>query len=158
VWAWLAGAMLMGCPGTTPEQSEAELYVAQLDPILQENGLVGDIVLMLAADLHDSKLESGAARARWEGDVVPLADHLRDQAAAVQAPAGWAQHHRELVEIWTTRADAYHDASDAIRLGDPERWRAARQRADAAKLREEAWFQDVNRVLAAYGRGVDQFP
>jgi hypothetical protein len=154
----LAVVFLFACTPTNSGANDAALYVAELEPLVRENGLVADAMLHLAADVHDGRADGSLARERWDRDIVPLADHLRDQAAAVQPPAAWAQHHKDLVDIWTYRADAYHDASEAVTLADAERWKLARQRADAAKLREETWFQEVNKRLADYDMAVDQFP
>lgn len=157
-WWSLGLVLLVGCPQANSGANDAALYVAELEPLVRENGLVADTMLHLAADVHDGRADGSVALQRWERDIVPLADHLRDQAAAVQPPPAWAQHHKDLVDIWTTRADAYHDAAEAVQLADAERWKLARQNADAAKLREETWFQEVNKRLADYNISLDQFP
>lgn len=157
-WSVLGLVSLVACPAADSGSKDAALYVAELEPLVRENGLVADTMLHLAADVHDARADGPIVRQRWERDVVPLADHLRDQAAAIQPPPAWAQHHKDLVDIWTTRADAYHDAGEAVALADAERWKLARQNADAAKLREETWFQEVNKRLAGHNMSVDQFP
>lgn len=150
--------LLLACTPAPPGADAARAYADALEPLLEENGHVADRLLYVAADVYNGKADAAAARAAWEDDVVPLAEHLRDQAVLVQAPPDWAPSHQTLVEIWTQRAESYRDISEAIDLGDPEVWKKARSTANDAKLREEAWFRDTNQRMQAYGITLDQFP
>lgn len=151
VWASLAGC------SPSPEQAAARAWSDDLAPVLAENGLVWQRVLETAADVHDGRADTDAAYATWKRDIVPLTEHVRDQAALVQAPNAWVLDHATLVEVWSVRAGAYRDLSVALDQGDTERWRNARARADKAKLDEEAWFQATNEKLRPYGLTLDQY-
>lgn len=150
-------ALLLACT-PDPLAVEARQYVVDLDPILQENGLVAERLLIQAAAAYDGKVQPRDTRLAWTADIVPLAEHLRDQAVAVQAPASWTQDHKELVDIWTRRADGYRDLAESVDTGDPALFKDGRAKADNAKVDEETWFRDTNARLEPFGLYVDQFP
>lgn len=135
-----------------------QTYAQSLEPLLDENGLVADRLLETAAAVYNGTAASTEVKLAWVQDIVPLAEHLRDQAVLVQPPVEYAEDHRQLVEIWSTRADAYREIGDALVSGDLEQWKKGREQADDAKLREEAWFRATNEKLQPHGVSLDQFP
>jgi hypothetical protein len=153
---WIA-VLLLAC-GPDPTNVAARTYADSLQPLLDENGLLALHLLDAAADVHDAKATSEQTRVTWETDIVPLAEHLRDQALIVDAPPDWAADHKGLTDIWTARADAYREISEAIAQGDGELWKRGREEADTAKLAEETWFQRANERLGPAGVTLDQFP
>ena len=155
----LAIAMTLagGC-GAPPEAKESRDWVEDLQPVLAENGLVWERMLMTAADVHEGKRDADGTALAWNQDLVPLVEHVRDEAALIQPPNGWATEHAALVAVWAQRAESYRDLSVALRQGDTERWRNARPRADKAKLDEEAWFRTTNDKLRPLGITLDQYP
>ena len=151
-------SLLAGCPQPGATTGPAHTYAQSLEPLLDENGLVAERLLETAAEVYNGKAASAEVKLAWAQDVVPLAEHLRDQAVLVQPPVEYADDHKQLVEIWSTRADAYREIADALRSGDMDQWKKGREQADDAKLREEAWFRATNEKLSAHGVALDQFP
>lgn len=141
-----------------PQALAARQYLVDLDPLLLENGLVAERLLVQAGAVHDAKAQPKDTYQAWSTDIVPLAEHLRDEAAALNAPPEWLDAHKDLVAIWSTRADGYRDIDEAVEIGDPKLFKQGRDQADTAKLREESWFRDTNARLETYGLYVDQFP
>lgn len=146
-----------GC-GTPPEATDGRDWVEDLQPVLAENGLVWERMLRTAADVHEGKGDADVTALAWNQDLVPLVEHVRDEAALIQPPNAWATDHAAIVAVWAARAEAYRDLSVALRQGDTERWRNARPRADKAKLDEEAWFRTTNDKLRTLGITLDQYP
>lgn len=153
----LALGAIGGC-ASPPETVDARDWADDLTPVLVENGLVWERMLTTAAAVHDGNLDVDGAITAWDRDLVPLAEHVRDQAALVQAPNAWAADHAALVAVWAARAESYRDLSVALRQGDTERWRNARANADKAKLDEEGWFRATNEKLRSLGVTLDQYP
>ena len=154
--ALFAIALLPAC--VSPVARTAPAYVAEIAPLLQENGLLAERVLVVAAKVHDGKLEVGDAAIAWRDEIVPLAVELSDNAALCAPPVEWSTRHAELVDIWTDRAQAYDHLATAMSEADVERWNAARAASDDAKLREEAWFKAVNAEIAPTRITLDQLP
>lgn len=155
---WSIFLVLSGCLTPDPAAVEAQGYVASVDPLLHENGFVADVLLRTAAKTYDGTAKPEETRATWSNDIVPLTEHLRDQATLVAAPPAWVSDHENLIDIWTERADAYRHIADAVESGDPDLFQKGREQAYNAKLREETWFRDVNKRLEPYHLVVDQFP
>ena len=148
---------LLACGRRAPDPDHA-LYVRQLTPLLDDNGLLAERMLRAAAELHAGRATSAQALERWRDEVVPLAHHLHDQASLVQPPDPWVAPHERLTGIWETRATGYQLVLDGVEMGDESRFKRGRALADRAKLDEESWFQDANASLLAHGLLIDQFP
>jgi hypothetical protein len=133
-------------------------YLDELDPLLQENGLLAERVLTLAAQIYNDSARPEQIADSWGRSVVPIAEHLADQASFVEPPQSYAQAHAEIVQIWGDRAVAYRSLSEAIQTGDTDAWNAARNSADAVKLREERWFDTLNERVGPTGLIVDPYP
>jgi hypothetical protein len=149
---WLAACAL------DPDSRAAADYVTRLQPVLFENAELADEVLSLSSQVYEKKIPSDKLEQSWDADIVPLAEHLHDQASFVEPPPGWGESHAQLVAIWGDRASAYRSLGRAIHDGDTERWRQARELADGVKLREEEWFRTTNQRLVSYRLVVDPFP
>ncbi len=150
--------LLASCAQFNPALREDRAYVRALMPLLQDNALLSERVLVEAAAIYNEKSEPEKLGDTWAAEIVPLAEHLHNQSAFVQAPETWTEHHGELVDIWGDRARAYRTLADAIATADDEQWRTARDLADGVKLAEEKWFQSANERLTPNGLAVDQFP
>lgn len=154
----LSLTFLVAC-ATDPRQAAATRYLQVLQPLMLENSMLADRVLVQAAAVYN---ESGGPKQvadAWEGEIVPLAEHLADQASLVQPPTDYAARHGELVTIWVDRAAAYRALSEAIRSGEAEAWNPARRDAESAKIREENWFNQLNETVTPLGIPlVDQYP
>lgn len=153
---WLP--LLASCTGSDPNRAEAIAYAKSLAPLLDENALIADRLLDVASSIHDDPPPSAEVRTAWSQDLVPMAEHLRDQSLFVSAPPSWSAPHKELAAVWSARADAWRDIAEAMDVGDLDLWRQGREKADTAKLGEEAWFQKSNEKMGAYGVVLDQFP
>ncbi len=160
--------LTMACLPQSQDQLDAADYARQLDPLLHENSLLATQVLHVAAEVYNASPSgdqptapdavSTAARLSWSREIVPLAGHLQDQASLLQPPSPWAGRHRELVDIWSLRADAYRSLDEAMLLADDVKWQESRRMSNQAMLDEESWFSEVNEQVAAYGIVIDQFP
>lgn len=151
----LTTSSLFGCG---PLDSSANTYLDQLDPLIVENAILAERVLVLAAGLYNEEAEPARVAEAWEGEIVPLAEHLHAQASVVIAPTEWAPQHNQLVGIWSSRAEAYRDIAIAVETGDEARWKGATGKARQVKLDEEEWFRSVKNELSLRGLTVSQFP
>lgn len=154
----LLSLALTGCTEPSPMARTAPDYATDLEPLLYENGLLAQQVLFEAAAVYNGAASPEEVYTTWTDTVVPLARHLADQAIVASPPEPWAARHETLVSAWSDRADAYQGLHLAIEQGDPDAWKAARKKADDAKLREEEWFRSVNQELAPLGIALDQYP
>ena len=148
---------LSSCVNPAPSIDNAT-YVVSLHPLLHENSLLAQRMLETAADVHAEKADGARAAETWRTDIVPLAQHLHDQAGLVNVPGPWVDAHGQLVTIWGSRAEGYALILEGIERGDAQRWKRGRSLADKAKLEEETWFQTTNKRLAPENLSIDQFP
>ena len=145
--------LLVGCA-----DSATTTYAEQLDPLLYENTVLNDQLLNIAGGIYNDKVDSQKTAELFRSDVIPIAQHLAHQAAAVQAPEQWAASHAELVDIWSQRAKSYREISEALWLVDAERFSNAQVGLDKAAREEEAWFADMRQELGKKGVALSQFP
>ena len=138
--------------------SSTSTYAEQLDPLLYENTVLNDQLLNVAGGIYNDTVDSQRTAELFRSDVIPIAQHLAHQAAAVQAPEEWAASHAELVEIWAQRAHSYRELSEALWLVDAERFSNAQVALDKAAREEETWFADIRQKLAKQGVALNQFP
>jgi hypothetical protein len=154
----LLSLALAGCAGLSPASSSTTVYLSELQPLLQENSLLAERVLFQAAAIYNEAAKPEQIANAWSAEIVPLSEHLANQAGFVSAPEPWSANHAELVEIWTDRAVAYRNLVEAIKTADADQWNTARAQADDVKLAEEKWFDALNEKLAPQGLVVDQYP
>ena len=152
------GLGLVACAALSPETRDTHRYVKELQPLLVENGHLASRVLSLAARVYNDQGAPDDLAATWTDEVVPLAEHLHQQAQFLQPPEPWAARHQELVDIWGDRAMAYRTLSEALVLADPDAWKKGRAEATEVKLREEEWFKGANLTLAPMGIQLDPMP
>ncbi len=138
----------------SPTARSAPAYVAELAPLLQENGLLAERVLEAAAAAHNGTTDAAALEDAWQHEITPLSEHLRDHAMLAEPPV----RHADLVDLWSDRAEAYRALTEALADGDLTSWQAARATADQVKLREEEWFKTTNVELASTWVSLDQYP
>ena len=149
---------LGGCAGLDPASSSTTVYLSELQPLLQENSLLAERVLFQAAAIYNEAAKPEQVANTWSLEIVPLSEHLANQASFVTAPDPFGARHAELVKIWSDRAVAYRNLGEAIKTADAEQWNDARKQADDVKLREEKWFDGLNEQLAPQGLVVDPYP
>jgi hypothetical protein len=153
----LATLMLLSCASTPGDATTG--YLTSLQPVLQENGLLVERVLIQAAIVYNNdSLRPETVADVWNHEIAPLAEHVYNQASFVQPPPEYAAAHKELVEIWGDRASSYRSLGEAVQQGDIEAWNQARSLAESVKLREEKWFDRLNEGLASSGLIVDPYP
>ncbi|MBA2322245.1 MAG: hypothetical protein H0V89_13955 [Deltaproteobacteria bacterium] len=150
--------LLAAACAVDPAAQDAHAYVSRLQPALIENGFLADRLLGLSARIYNKQADAATLDATWRSEIVPLAEHLHDQASFVAAPSDWTKAHADLVDIWGDRAQAYRSLGRAIDEGDKAAWNEARELADSVKLREEEWFRTTNQRLSAHDLLVDAFP
>lgn len=150
--------VLSGCNQLDPATTATTDYLNLLQPLLQENSLLAERVLFQAAGIYNEATKPSQVATAWTSEIVPLAEQLHHQASFVVAPEAWSQRHSGLVDIWGERATAYRNLGEAIRLGDAALWNDSRKKADAVKLAEEDWFNDLNRAVGPLGLVVDPYP
>ena len=154
----LGAALFSGCDRFDPQVAEDRAYVRLLIPILQDNALLSERILIEAAAVYNKTSEPEKLATSWNQEIVPLAEHLHSQASFAKPPESWTSQHGELVDIWGDRAQAYRALSDAIGTADDSQWQASRDLADGIKLAEEKWFASTNARLDQSRLSVDQFP
>jgi hypothetical protein len=138
-----------GCGPLSPDVQEANRYLKQLQPLLIENSHLASQVLNLAADSYNEKGDAESLAESWATQVVPLAEHLHHQTAALPAEGAWSMRQTDLVEIWGNRAQAYRGLSESLAVADRAAWTTSVAKANAVQLDEEVWFKQTNKALAA---------
>lgn len=150
-----AALLLPGCASTNDETTQ---YLTALQPLLQENGLLAERVLLQSAKIYNDAVKPEQVSDAWVHEIVPLAEHLHNQSSFVAPPPSYAQTHADLVLIWGDRALAYRNLGEAINTGNTDEWNKARELANQVKLREERWFDTLNAALAPSNILVDPYP
>ncbi|MEQ1565699.1 MAG: hypothetical protein ABMA64_08680 [Myxococcota bacterium] len=146
---------LGGCAGTDDETTQ---YLSQLQPLLQENGLLAERVLLQSAKIYNEAVKPDQVAEAWITDIVPVAEHLHNQSSFVTPPSSYAQSHADLVLIWGDRALGYRNLGEAIQTGNTDEWNKARDLIRDVTLREEKWFDTLNTALAPSKIMVDPYP
>ena len=142
----------------SPTARTAPAYISELAPLLQENGLLAEQVLVVAAGVHNKTMSEADAAAAWSADLTPLAEHIRNHADLTEVPIEWSGRHVQLVDVWSDRAEAYRALTEALRDGDRASWLVARGIAEEVKVREERWFNEVNNDLRPLRITLDPYP
>ena len=151
-------AMVLAC-GTDPVAGDAATYTAAMQSTLEANRELANEFLQVAALIHKREIDDAGIVQRWNKDIISMAEDLTDQANTVQpaTPALQAPH-ASLVLSWTDRADSYKEMKEAYESNDSDAFEDAWQKNVEAKITEEQYFDDVNRVLGPYGYRLEQFP
>lgn len=155
---WTSLPFVIGLLGCASSDDATTQYLAQLHPLLHENGLLAERVLLQAAKVYNDQVKPDSVAEAWTEEIVPLAEHLQNQASFVAAPAPYTQVHLDLTAIWGDRALAYRNLAEAIQSGSTDEWNKATALASDVKLREEKWFDTLNTSLAALNLSVDPYP
>lgn len=155
---WTSLPFVIGLFACSTGDDATAQYLNQINPLLHENGLLAERVLLQAAKVYNDAVKPDQVAEVWVDEIVPLAEHLQNQASFVEPPAEHMQTHQELVAIWRDRAVAYRNLGEAIQSGSTDEWNKATALASDVKLREEKWFDTLNTALAESGRTVDPYP
>jgi len=158
LWLGLALSFASSCDRFSAETRDNRTYVNVMMPILQDNSLLAERVLVEAAGVYNEKSEPEALVQNWTDEITPLAEHVHSQASFATPPESWSEQHAKIVDIWGQRAQAYRALSDAIQTADDTQWQSSRDQADGVKLAEEKWFESTNKRLVQSGLVLDQFP
>jgi hypothetical protein len=153
VLVFILASTLVGCT----DQTTAE-WTKQLDPLMVENGLLADQMLLVAAGVYNETSDGAAVAETFATTVVPVSESLAFRADAMQPPKEWELQHDQLVDIWTRRAGAYRGMSEALILIDAERFNGSLKEVQQAAEAEEAWFGQVGGQLAKQGVTLAQYP
>lgn len=149
---------LTGCATLDPETAAATEYVNDVQPLMLENSLLAERLLVLASRLYNEDVPEDGFAPLWNDEIVPLAEHLHIQSDATKVPEAWKERHDNLVVIWSDRATAYRAMGEAIVLADRKRWKEARELEGQVVKREETWFQGVSSELAPFDLVLEQYP
>jgi len=149
---------LSGCTTLDPQTTAATQYVNSVQPLMVENSLLSERLLLLASQIYNEKVPEDGFSPVWNDEIVPLAEHLHIQADSTEVPSEWQDLHENLVVIWSDRASAYRSMGEAIILADRTRWDEARRLEGQVVKREETWFQSVGSQLGQYDLTLEQYP
>lgn len=154
----LLALTLVACNALDPATRDATQYVSDVQPLMLENARLSERLLQMAAQVYNQQVpEDGLARP-WVDEVTPLAQHLAIEAENTPAPADWKEDHTSLVVIWTDRAAAFRELSEALVLADLDRWTSGRDGVASYVKREEQWFRSVNDRLRPFDLEIQQYP
>lgn len=152
-----AALLLLGC-NEDPRRAQTLEYLLELRPVLYENRLLAEQVLIQGAAVHDGRGSPETLMSAWDSEIVPLAQHVHDMAEAVEAPPNVAPDHRALGELWKRRYKAYRDVSEAYHTADLTAFQNAQREAAAVTLEEDQWVRALNAKLQPMELYVDLVP
>lgn len=152
------GAADRGC-GSDPVATDAAAYHAAMTPLLVRNADLSREFRDLAADVKRNKTNAKDIGKMLEQDVIPTAQALARDAAAVRpATPRLVEVHGEIVQAWTDRLTAYQDLRAAWKTTDLEAFdRAADSNLDSRK-REKRYLEMANQALAPYQLQFQAYP
>jgi hypothetical protein len=150
--ALLLAGLLAGCGGGDPLEQDIAEYHARISPTLPQNLSMAKEFLDLTTQLKADKIGADEVAARWEQQIIPQADTLKDEVAAIQPDTAELQElHSQLVYSWTERAEAYHQMHEAFKSNNNDKFKKAIDRNLKAKLTEEQYFNQINVLILPYG-------
>ena len=156
VFGMLAGTLL-AC-SEDPRRQQTLDYLERLQPVLYENSLLAQQVLLQAATVYNGTAKPEALATAWEVDVVPMAMHVHTLAGSVEPPDHLAADHAALVQLWQRRADAYRDVAEGQRTANVELFSRAQRDVSAITLSEDQWVRAFNAKLAPMDLYLDLCP
>lgn len=142
-----------------PVATEARSYHDQMVPLLVRNADLARDFRDLAADIKRDKSSARDIAKLLDGEVIPSAQALSRDAAAVRpATATFQQTHQKLVSAWTDRLTAWQDIKAAWKTRDLDAYeRAAAANLDAHK-RESRYYEEMNTLLGPYQLSLEPYP
>jgi len=144
-------ATLAGCGDGDPLAQDVADYHARVTPTLQTNQSMSQQFLELTQELKGNNISSDEIAQRWEQQIVPQADELKNEVFAIEPQTAELQDlHSQLTFSWSERAEAYHQMLDAFKGNQPDKFKKAFDRNLKAKLTEEQYFNQVNVLLQPY--------
>lgn len=141
-----------------PRRVQTIDYLTALRPVLYENALLSEQVLIQAAAVHDGRSTPEVLLAAWDSDIVPLAQHVHVMAEQVQPPESLAPDHRVLLELWGRRSKAYSDVAESLHVANLDDFGTAQREIAAVTLQEDQWVRGLNAKLASMDLFVDLVP
>ena len=158
VLAWLVLGVVVSCGGD-PIAGAAADYHGRMLPVLLRNQELAQEFVNMATRVRTNELTVEETVEIWQGRIIPLADGLKNDAAAiVTGEPTLDAHHQQLLTAWIARSEAYRSMLKAFRDHDKEAFANARKNNVDAKMAEEAFFNSINNTLRPHGYWLDQFP
>ncbi len=152
-----ATSLVVGC-GPDPEHQKTVDYLTALHPVLQENSLLAERVLVQAAHVYNKDADADAIADAWATEVLPLAQQIPVLAEEVHPPPHLTVDHQNLVSIWTKRAEAYREVVEGLGTADRARFQAASNSTAAITLSEDQWVRGFNAKIEPLRLYVDLYP
>jgi len=153
----LTGSVSAGC-GPDPDHEKTVAYLTELHPVLLENSLLAEQVLVQSASVYNQSAQPGDLERGWASDVLPMAQHVVVMAEEVQAPEHLAADHANLVAIWSKRATAYREVLEGLHTADADRFEAASRKTAEITVSEDAWVRAFNKRIQPMQLYVDLYP
>lgn len=151
-------ATLLAC-GSDESANVVASYHQAMTPSVNQNRELTQLYLELTTQLKNEQLDEDGLVRTWEQQILPKADGLKAEVAAIQPDnPQLAEVHAQVVSAWTKRATAYHGMLDAWKSSDAAAFDASFKDFSEAKAIESAYFADANAMLGAYGLRLEQFP
>ena len=142
-----------------PVATEAQTYHDEMVPLLVRNADLARDFRDLAADIKRDKTSAKDVARLMDTEVIPAAQALARDAAAVRpATLSFQQPHERLVSAWTDRLTAYQDIKAAWKTRDLDAYdRAAAANLEAHK-RESHYYDEINVLLAPHQLSLEPYP
>lgn len=153
----LLGLALAGCEDP-PLTRDAQTYPSAMTPLLSQNKEIARTFLDMAGAIKKRTLEPAAISKRLEGEILPMAEKLKADAAAVDPEdPQLAAAHDQLVAAWGARVALYQEIDAAWKSGEVPRLDAAIGETFANKRAELVAIGRINRVLEPVGVLLDPY-
>jgi hypothetical protein len=144
--------------GPDPEHEKTVDYLTELHPVLLENSLLAERVLVQAAHVYNKDAQADEIASAWATEVLPIAESIPVLANEVQPPPHLSVDHNNLVDIWSKRADAYREVVEGLQTADRSRFDAASNATAAITLSEDQWVRAFNAKIEPLRLYVDLYP
>jgi len=151
-------ALGLGACGPDPQHEKTVAYLTDLHPVLLENSLLAEQVLVQAAHVYNKDADAPTLIDGWSHQVLPLANHVVVMAEEVQPPEHLASDHAKLVSIWTQRSRAYREVVEGLHTADAARFDAAARETAAITVSEDQWVRAFNDKIGPMQLYVDLYP
>ena len=151
---------LAGCQdqGPTPYAQ----YRDAVQPLLAENTTLVKHFEQLAISLKkrsDGAPDAKGIAAQLDGTMLPAARSLSERAQAVElTEAGLVPVHKNLVNAWSHRAEAWSNLHAAYEKGDVAAIDEAVELSTQSHLLEDQWFDEADTALRAQGLYLVRYP
>jgi hypothetical protein len=151
-------ALLQAGCSEDPRRAQTLQYLMDMRPVVYENGLLAEQVMHQGASVYDGRSTPEGLLAAWDGEIIPLAQHVHDLASTVEPPGNVAPDHRALTELWKRRHRVYRNLSEAAHRADLDAFQNAQRESAAVTLEEDQWVRAFNAKLQPMELFVDLVP